>query len=286
MSGLDCLPDELLYEIFRCLGRSRKTRCRQPLGLTCNRFEVLERSLYGNTLKFLGGGKDPYLSEFLVRTFRRRRGVGRLVTTGFTGLLPEMLTRMSQLPSSDYYKHLTEVTLTGCNKLNATSLNTFIKKCPSLARLGLFDIPAATANLTFNCIREACKNLKIIRVGAHDCKFTSRMSKNGLSNITMPLRDSPSCLEEIILLRLDMAKIGQCGLDMIADRLQASLLRLDLSNPKGECPSVESLGKLSRLEGLRLAGWSFSSEALTSALASLKELKLLDLSESSIDDAG
>ncbi|KAF4728667.1 hypothetical protein FOZ63_014807, partial [Perkinsus olseni] len=197
-----------------------------------------------------------------------------------------MLTRMSQLPSSDYYKHLTEVTLTGCNKLNATSLNTFIKKCPSLARLGLFDIPAATANLTFNCIREACKNLKIIRVGAHDCKFTSRMSKNGLSNITMPLRDSPSCLEEIILLRLDMAKIGQCGLDMIADRLQASLLRLDLSNPKGECPSVESLGKLSRLEGLRLAGWSFSSEALTSALASLKELKLLDLSESSIDDAG
>ncbi|KAF4723266.1 hypothetical protein FOZ63_028942, partial [Perkinsus olseni] len=63
--GLDCLPDELLYEIFRCLGRSRKTRCRQPLGLTCNRFEVLERSLYGNTLKFLGGGKDPYLSEFL-----------------------------------------------------------------------------------------------------------------------------------------------------------------------------------------------------------------------------
>ncbi|EER07933.1 hypothetical protein Pmar_PMAR012280 [Perkinsus marinus ATCC 50983] len=102
----------------------------------------------------------------------------------------------------------------------------------------------------------------------------------------MPLRDTPSCLEELSLPRLDMVKIGQCGMDMITDRLSASLLRLDLSNPEGVCPSPANLSKLTRLKALNLTGWSSTAEALVSALKSLNELEFLDLSDTLMDDAG
>ncbi|KAF4719373.1 hypothetical protein FOZ62_025321, partial [Perkinsus olseni] len=190
------------------------------------------------------------------------------------------------LPSSEYYKHITQLCLRGCGKLTGKAINMFMKRCAVLSHIDLFDIPSAAADATFAGIRRNCRKLKTIRVGALRRRFTSSMTTESISNITMPLRDSPSCLEEVSLPRLDMGKIGQCGIDMIADRLHASLLRLDLSNPEGECPSPDNLSKLTSLKSLNLSGWSSSSEALVSALTSLGELEFLDLSDTSIDDAG
>ncbi|KAF4702021.1 hypothetical protein FOZ63_033830 [Perkinsus olseni] len=287
--GLNGLPDEVLQIVLEHIPPEIKINSSPfgSLGLTCARLEHLVRTFNGrNQLRIISGGNKPITNEFVLTTFRRRRGVCRVLLADFTSLLPEMLIRMAQLPSSEYYKHITQLCLRGCGKLTGKAVNMFMKRCGVLSHIDLFDIPSVAADATFAGIRRNCRKLKTIRVGALRRRFTSSMTTESISNITMPLRDSPSCLEEVSLPRLDMGKIGQCGLDMIADRLHASLLRLDLSNPEGECPSPDNLSKLTRLKSLNLSGWSSSSEALVSALTSLGELEFLDLSDTSIGDAG
>ncbi|KAF4667397.1 hypothetical protein FOL47_003607 [Perkinsus chesapeaki] len=288
-TGLNGLPDEVINMILQLVPPEAKANS-SPfglLGLTCARLEHLVRTFTGtNQLRIVDGGEKPISNQFVLTSFRRRRGVRGVILADFTTLLPDTLSKMAQLPSAEYYRNITELCLRGCGKLNGKAVNMFIKRCRNLSHLDLFDVPLAAADATFVGLRRFCKNLKVIRAGALRRRFTCSITTDGISNITMPLRDTPSVLEELTLPRLNLDKVCQAGLDMITQRLGESLLRLDLSNPEGECLSLENLNALKHLQSLSIAGWQSSANSLSSALSGLGELQFLDLSETQITDEG